>query len=1080
MKSKNATAFALAALALISSAGGVRRVAADSSDALPGIGGSWVAERAFAPRTISTFYGAPRALAVDALGNPHAAYGGDRLYHAFRDDGGWHYEVADPRQGVGDLVALALDTANRAHIVYRDAANSAVRYATNAGGAWATQLVASGVEAHGVAIALDPAGRPRIAYQDLVADELRFATNATGAWATTRLDAGGQTCSIAVGADGKTHVGYALGFLFRPGGARSMRYATDASGRWKSQTVDDSGTEDGFGNSIALDSGGKVHFVYAHAESATRELRHATNATGGWKRDPLTFAQLNTSGWASISVDSADVVHVSAGAGIKLVHFSNASGSFAGEEVAPGSGATAVVARSGGLTFLHHNGSVLFLSEGASGAWTSTLVDASSDPGMGVSLALDAAGKASITQVNSTGSGGTPHTEIDFTSNASGQWATQSIDSGSPGVSTTSLVLDTAAHAHVAYVRGTPRQMRYATNASGSWVAENVGTGGFSGAALALDSQARPRIAFGDSQVRYATRNGAAWTIESVDASTGGQLRIGLALDAADHAHISYSDSNQSVYHATNATGAWVRTTIGSTGDVPNGVGYGNAAIAVDAANRSHVVWLRRSPSGADLVYATDASGSWAASAIGTGAYEGSPSITLDSAGHVHVAGSCSGTLRHLTNASGEWRSAVIDTGADGERQFTADVFAADEGAGTGVVSVAPSGRGACGGSSSIRIAPDGRPRFAYADTLMGDVKFARPDDGSGPAAVTVDWTASAGTAATSDFTPASGTLAWSADDTATKTFAVPLASDADLEGSETIAVALSGASLGPRTTATLVIRDDDLPAGAVGANFLPRLVVVKVAGAKSRLTASGLFDTGATLPLFAGPATLTIGGLTVSVPSTVKTVKGVFRHKADGIDFTLRPSKFGSSRGAFKLVVTNRDLSGLVDPGAPLTLRFDDVAVDGTGQVALTNGKFKLGAVRGTLLAPSVHLRRLSAKAPGGGKDSFSIEAGVGGLGDAPGAAPDVRVSRASYSVTIPGIGFKKSGGRFTFKGGKSGVASATLDYDRETLIVNAKAIDIGTFAQGAQPVVVTIQVGAATRTAVIRMVRIGASLKY
>src|SRR5688572_23226788 len=69
---------------------------------LPGVPGSWVTERPYAPRTIYGYISSERTLALDAADNPHVAYGGDRLYYAHRDAGGWHTEVADVRPGVAN------------------------------------------------------------------------------------------------------------------------------------------------------------------------------------------------------------------------------------------------------------------------------------------------------------------------------------------------------------------------------------------------------------------------------------------------------------------------------------------------------------------------------------------------------------------------------------------------------------------------------------------------------------------------------------------------------------------------------------------------------------------------------------------------------------------------------------------------------------------------------------------------------------------------------------------------------------------------------------------------------------------
>ncbi len=80
---------------------------------------------------------------------------------------------------------------------------------------------------------------------------------------------------------------------------------------------------------------------------------------------------------------------------------------------------------------------------------------------------------------------------------------------------------------------------------------------------------------------------------------------------------------------------------------------------------------------------------------------------------------------------------------------------------------------------------------------------------------VTVDYATADGTAtAGTDYTAASGTLTFNDGDTGPKTFTIPITNDLWIEGNETINLALSnptgGAALGNRSTAALIILDDD------------------------------------------------------------------------------------------------------------------------------------------------------------------------------------------------------------------------------------------------------------------------------
>jgi hypothetical protein len=85
--------------------------------------------------------------------------------------------------------------------------------------------------------------------------------------------------------------------------------------------------------------------------------------------------------------------------------------------------------------------------------------------------------------------------------------------------------------------------------------------------------------------------------------------------------------------------------------------------------------------------------------------------------------------------------------------------------------------------------------------------------------AVSVNYATSDGSAVQpSDYTSAANTLNWADGDTAAKTFTVAINDDAQVEGNETVLLALSnpggGATLGATAAATLTIVDNDLPAG--------------------------------------------------------------------------------------------------------------------------------------------------------------------------------------------------------------------------------------------------------------------------
>lgn len=260
---------------------------------------------------------------------------------------------------------------------------------------------------------------------------------------------------------------------------------------------------------------------------------------------------------------------------------------------------------------------------------------------------------------------------------------------------------------------------------------------------------------------------------------------------------------------------------------------------------------------------------------------------------------------------------------------------------------------------------------------------------------------------------------------------------------------------------------------------ILPTILVVKpnaATPAKSKLVAAGIFDTGSQAANLGAAADLKVGDLDVGV--TLPTPVGSsFVLRSDGFLFKLIPAKTGSSKARFKMKL-QRDFTGAVDPNAPVTMEFANPSVDGIGTVRLSGGKYRLRRKPGDLIAPALYLVKVRAKLQGGGKDVLAVQLGFATDGPIPSSAPDVTLAFGpSYTTTIPGGAFALKGGRFV---GAAGGVQAILDYRRELLTIRAKQVDLGTFADGAQPVLAGVQLGAVSRANNVRMVRKGKALKY
>lgn len=265
---------------------------------------------------------------------------------------------------------------------------------------------------------------------------------------------------------------------------------------------------------------------------------------------------------------------------------------------------------------------------------------------------------------------------------------------------------------------------------------------------------------------------------------------------------------------------------------------------------------------------------------------------------------------------------------------------------------------------------------------------------------------------------------------------------------------------------------------------FLPKSVFFKPSAAapsKGLFKTAGFFDTGSKAVDLTAGATLSVGTRDFVVPGLTAAANGkTFTYSGGGLTFVVVKNPFGSSRAKFRLQYKG-DLGTDVPTDGPVELRFHNEAVDGRCQVLLSRGGYRLGRARGALSQPNLFVVRAHASVPGGGKDSFAVIVGLATSGSTPAAAQDVLVEFGlGISSTIPAASFTRKGDAFVFKGDAGGVTSVTLDYARETIAIQGKGLDLGTFAPGQNPLRIVVGLGAENRGVAVRVARQGDLIKY
>lgn len=279
-------------------------------------------------------------------------------------------------------------------------------------------------------------------------------------------------------------------------------------------------------------------------------------------------------------------------------------------------------------------------------------------------------------------------------------WTINVLDNAITGATYSSVATDSSGNLHISYADGV--NLKYATNASGSWVVTTIDNTRPGENSLAIDPAGKIHISYkavyyvsGPRQssstvyeIRYATNVSGLWSSTTVDTievkadydycrdQSDCNGANSIAVDSSGNVHISYFDvngSNMALKYATNASGLWKRQTI----DIDINTKW-NSAIAVDSSGKAHISYLSAGDD-QSLRYASNSSGSWVVEILDIiigASYVGdyTTSIATDSSGKVHISytdGISFGpwfnkSLNYATNSSGIWVFKVIDPDANG------------------------------------------------------------------------------------------------------------------------------------------------------------------------------------------------------------------------------------------------------------------------------------------------------------------------------------------------------------------------------------------------------------------------------
>ena len=329
-------------------------------------------------------------------------------------------------------------------------------------------------------LALDGAENPCAAYYEGNDGDLKFAQHTGGTWSITTVDTTGDTgqyCALAIDALGEPHIAYY--FKLNPNGtsADHLKYAWRSGGTWNIDTVV-AGDVAGF-TDLVLDSSGNPHITFFDGFSLS--LKHAVK-NGSWSVETVDSAG-DVGQHASLVIDASDDLHVAYqdATNMGIRYAVKSGGSWATQNVAgfttfPPFAFTAVhislVLDSSGyahIVFRDESSGKSQYSRNTSGSWFTDIAR---------SLGQDLRGSFHSLQM----AAGDVPTMAFFDNNwqdvrlapfDGSWWVPKPIR---PDGVSTSLVLDSFGHAHVAYHVPTVSEVQYSFESD---VLSDTGSGGW-------------------------------------------------------------------------------------------------------------------------------------------------------------------------------------------------------------------------------------------------------------------------------------------------------------------------------------------------------------------------------------------------------------------------------------------------------------------------------------------------------------------------------------------------------------------------------------------------------------------------
>ncbi len=298
--------------------------------------------------------------------------------------------------------------------------------------------------------------------------------------------------SLAIDAQGRPHIS---AYDFANGDLRYLTRSRD--GRWTVEIVDAFNTVGDY-TSIALDAQGNPHIAYHDVTNGN--LKYASRPSGSWVIETVDASGNDVGVYASLALDPAGNPHIA----------------YRDETV----------------------DDLLYATKSSGGMWTTEIVASVGDVGQYASIEVDERYRVHIAFRDVT------NTDLRYATKAPGTaWALETADGA--GGAYGSLALDAQGRPRIAY-QNSVNALGYATRDDGVWSLETASAASSNDIALVIDASGNPKVAYrdiGQSDLRFASKSGSTWTIETVDFGSDVGNYISIALDPQGNPAISYRDN---------------------------------------------------------------------------------------------------------------------------------------------------------------------------------------------------------------------------------------------------------------------------------------------------------------------------------------------------------------------------------------------------------------------------------------------------------------------------------------------------------------------------------------------------------